>query len=119
MTSPFSALFTLCVLILNMSIAPAQTGNKQAGESAPKATVKDTKAVKRPTCTLTNEDYAVFTAVLEGLGKPEDPEEAWQDRDILITDLTDAGEVEDSQWKGWGFRSNSKATPNRGCEFDG
>jgi len=60
----------------------------------------------------------VFTAVLEGLGKPEDPEEAWKGREILVTDMTGAGEVQDSQWGGWGFQSNSKDTPSAETRAD-
>lgn len=63
-------------------------------------------------CELSEEDYSVFTAVIEGLGNPEDPEEAWHGKEILVVDLTGAGEVDKGQWNGWGFRSKSKAAPS-------
>jgi hypothetical protein len=74
---------------------------------------RQSKQTETPvTCELSDEDYAVFTSVLQGLGKPEDPEEQWRDKQILVLDVTEAGQVEPGQWKGWGFRSNSKAAPS-------
>lgn len=113
------AVLVFCLLLLgNVGIALAQAGNKQAGQQASTAQSKEKNADAAPTCALNDEDYAVFTAVLEGLGKPEDPEEAWRDKEILVTDLTRAGDVDDRQWGGWGFRSNSTAAPSAETRAD-
>jgi hypothetical protein len=69
-------------------------------------------------CELSDEDYAVFTAVLQGLGRPEDPEEEWKDKETLVVDVTGAGLLEPGQGSGWGFRSNSKAAPSAETRSD-
>jgi len=69
------------------------------------------------TCTLTAEDYAVYAAVANDLGRPEDPEEAWKDKEILILDAT-ATPNDVKGRKGWGFRSNSKAAPGEDTVTD-
>jgi hypothetical protein len=82
------------------------------------STEQDRKETSHPkqdgpkVCELTDEDYSVFTSVLQDLGKPEDPEEEWRGKEILVLDVTEQGQVEPGQWKGWGFRSNSKAAPS-------
>jgi hypothetical protein len=117
--TPRHALLAFCCLLLwDVAIPAVQAGNNQAEQELHAAESKEQKAAAPPTCTLSNEDYAVFTAVLEGLGQPEDPEEAWQKKEILVTDLTSAGEVKDNQWGGWGFRSNSKAAPSAATQAD-
>lgn len=79
----------------------------------PREAVAQTAGQKSLTqCELSEEDYSVFTAVIEGLGNPEDPEEAWHGKEILVVDLTGAGEVDKGQWNGWGLRSKSKAAPS-------
>lgn len=61
-------------------------------------------------CVLTPEDYAVYSAVLLNRGKPEDPEERWDDKpDLIISEATDSQESGNSNM--WGFRSNSKQRP--------
>src|SRR5262249_9163106 len=67
-------------------------------------------------CVLSDEDYKVFSAVLDGLGRPEDPEEAWKDKEILVSDLTAQPDPSESSWGGWGFRSNSSAAPAKETE---
>ena len=63
------AVLVFCLLLLgNVGIALAQPGNKQAGLQASTAKSKEKDADAAPTCTLNDGDYAVFTAVLEGLG---------------------------------------------------
>jgi len=61
-------------------------------------------------CELTTEDYAVYSAVFDNLGKPEDPEEEWRNKsDLIVSDRT-----VNNQTGGdgiWGFRSNSKQAP--------
>jgi hypothetical protein len=62
-------------------------------------------------CDLTPEDYAVYSAVLLNRGKPEDPEERWDDKpDLVISDVTDS--AEDGKSRMWGFRSASKQGPS-------
>ncbi len=66
--------------------------------------VAQAAAQKSPAeCQLSDDDYSVFTAVLEGLGNPEDPEEAWQGREMLVVDLTGAGKVEEGTLEGLGL----------------
>jgi len=76
--------------------------------------VKPTPAVppaKANQCVLTNEDYAVYSALLLDRGKPEDPEERWDDKpDLVLLDSTDTGE--DGKSLMWGFRSASKQAPS-------
>jgi hypothetical protein len=69
-------------------------------------------------CTLSAEDYEVFSAVLSALGQPEDPEESWAGKDILLSDVTAQQEFKDKQWGGWGFHSKSKATPAKETQAD-
>lgn len=69
-----------------------------------------------PECVLSDEDYNVFSAVLDGLGRPEDPEEAWKNKEILVSDLTADPELTESEWGPWGFRSNSTAAPAKETE---
>jgi hypothetical protein len=66
--------------------------------------------VRPEDCVLTAEDYAVYSAILLDRGKPEDPEERWDNKpDLIILELTDAGEDGNSNM--WGFRSMSKQRP--------
>jgi hypothetical protein len=59
---------------------------------------------------LTPEDYAVYSALLLDRGKPEDPEERWDDKpDLIISEVTDS--QEEAKSNGWGFRSMSKQKP--------
>lgn len=63
-------------------------------------------------CELTKDDYAVFTALLKGLQGPEDPEEAWAGKEILISDVTAVPGEAAKKTAGWGFRSKSKVAPS-------
>jgi hypothetical protein len=67
-------------------------------------------------CVLSDEDYKVFSAVVDGLGRPEDPEEAWKSKEILVSDLTAQPDPTESKWGPWGFRSNSNAAPAKETE---
>jgi hypothetical protein len=69
-----------------------------------------------PKCALSDEDYKVFSAVLDGLGRPEDPEEAWKGKEILVSDVTARPGLTASKWGPWGFRSNSDAAPAKETE---
>jgi hypothetical protein len=61
-------------------------------------------------CELTPEDYAVYSAILDDLGKPEDPEEEWRDKpDLILKDKTDDNQRGSAG--AWGFRSNSRQAP--------
>jgi hypothetical protein len=65
-------------------------------------------------CELTHDDYAVFGALLAGLQGPEDPEEAWEGREMLIVDITATPGKSGSQpGANWGFRSKSSAAPSQ------
>lgn len=75
-------------------------------------------AQKSAECELSQEDYSVFTAVLQGLGGPEDPEEAWRGKDLIVVDLTGSQPLEKDQWNNWGFRSKSKAAPSAETRSD-
>jgi hypothetical protein len=69
-----------------------------------------------PECALSDEDYKVFSAVIDGLGRPEDPEEAWKGKEILVSDVTAQPGTTESKWGPWGFRSNSNAAPAKETE---
>ncbi|HLW51563.1 MAG TPA: hypothetical protein VKW06_01870 [Candidatus Angelobacter sp.] len=92
----------------SMSLMGAATGREQKPD--------ETQAAK--SCELSEEDYSVFTAVLEALGKPEHPEEEWKNKEILVMDATGPGRVEPGQWNGWGFRSGSSAGPSAETRAD-
>ena len=62
-------------------------------------------------CSLSADDYAVFSAVLLNRGGPEDPEEEWQTKpEILISEQTAKDEAKTGSM--WGFRSRSKQAPS-------
>jgi hypothetical protein len=75
------------------------------------ATAQKTPQKVNSHCELTQDDYSVYAALITGLGRPEDPEEAWQKKEILIAALTAADADTKSHWGTWGFRSKSKAAP--------
>lgn len=93
----------ICALLISTALvclaAPQETPSK-AKESPLKAT-----------CELTSSDYLVYTALLAQLGKPEDPEEAWQGKEMLISDATGAPSDLKAQWGGFG--GISKAFPSQ------
>jgi len=64
-------------------------------------------------CELTQEDYAVFAGLIKGLGRPEDPEEAWQGKEMLILDTTSTQQPEKEDK---GLRSYSNSEPSRSVE---
>jgi hypothetical protein len=64
-------------------------------------------------CELSDLDYAVYGGLIQGLGHPEDPEEAWQGKEILLLDNTGGPMDVESRWNGWGFRSKSQAAPSK------
>jgi hypothetical protein len=84
----------------------------------PQVTAQKTPQKVKSHCELTQDDYAVFGALITGLGRPEDPEEAWQGKEILIVGLTSAGTDTKSHWGGWGFRSKSQAAPSHDTIVD-
>ncbi len=69
-----------------------------------------------PECVLSDDDYKVFSALVDGLGRPEDPKEAWKNKEILVSDATANPGTAESKWGPWGFRSNSKAAPAKETE---
>lgn len=72
---------------------------------------KDDAVPSERSCELTESDYAVYTALLDGLGGPEHPEEAWRGKEFLVVDKTADTRWIDAQRGGWGFRSSSKESP--------
>ena len=79
--------------------------NCQAQTSASESKISGTK------CDLTSEDYAVYTSVVQNLGVPEDPEEAWSGKEILIADQTAQTSKDEIAWSGLGMRSRSDEKP--------
>jgi hypothetical protein len=86
--------------------------------ASPQSAVQKTTRKAQSRCELTQDDYAVYAALITGLGRPEDPEEAWQGKEILIVGLTAGPGDTKSHWGGWGFRSNSKAAPSHDTVID-
>ena len=84
-----------------------------AGVQNPSNQKKD-EGTAKPSCELSEEDYSVYAALLAGLGAPEDPEEAWHGKELLLVDMTSA-RVEKNAYEntGWGLRSKSKAAPGK------
>jgi hypothetical protein len=67
-------------------------------------------------CEATTEDYAVYSAIVKNLGRPEDPEEEWRDKaQMIIGDKTAYGPNSkmNANTNLWGFRSSSKQAPVR------
>jgi len=86
----------LLVAMVSLVAAPAQA---QAANS-PSA------------CAISSEDYAVYSAVLQNRGQPEDPEERWDNKpEVLIADTTET--AQDAGSNMWGFRSSSKQVPGK------
>jgi len=74
-----------------------------------KVQTKDTSSAPEA-CVVTAEDYAVYSAVLIDRGKPEDPEERWDEKpDLIVFEATDS--QKDGTSNMWGFRSNSRQRP--------
>jgi len=95
-TSFFLACFFAGISMASLTSINAQTKDKSAPSGE---------------CEFTPEDYAVYSAVLLDRGKPEDPEESWDNKpDLIISDITDS--EEDGQSRMWGFRSTSKQGPS-------
>lgn len=64
-------------------------------------------------CSITEEDYAAYSAILANRGGYEDPEERWDDKpDLVIAESTATGDEVKSRGGGWGFRSNSREAPS-------
>ncbi len=67
-------------------------------------------------CELTDVEYAVYAALLQDLGRPEDPEESWSGKEFLLVGTTVApnqGSADPDPKKVlWGFRSKSKERPH-------
>jgi hypothetical protein len=77
---------------------------------------------KKLTCTVTRQDYAVYSAVLSGRGRPEDPEETWDDKpELTVGDTTIPGggffREHKNGWA-WGFRSPLKQKPAADTQRD-
>jgi hypothetical protein len=85
---------------------------------SPQVTAQKTPQKVKSHCELTQDDYAVYESLITGLGRPEDPEEAWQGKEIIIANFTAAEADTTSHWGTWGFRSKSKAAPRHGTIVD-
>lgn len=94
---------TIAVLFfLSAALAcPAQQSPREATTDSP------------ATCELSEIDYAVYSALLDGLGGPEDPEEAWRAKEFLILDKTADVSGRNTDTRLWGFRSHSKQVPRK------
>ena len=93
--------WTFGVLLLGFCFVGTLTFAQKAADKQPESY-----------CEATTEDYAVYTAIIHDLGGPEDPEEAWQGKELLITDQTAAYELKEGQIGMWGFHSKSTAAPS-------
>jgi hypothetical protein len=60
-------------------------------------------------CELTQQDYDVFGGLIQGLGRPEHPEEAWKGKEMLILDTT-ATQPPELQDKAFESYSNSQSS---------
>jgi len=77
-------------------------------DKPPSATLESTEH----TCEWTQDDHAVFAALLSGLGEPADPRGVWQGKGILIVDVTATeSEPKYEVSNAGGFRSKSEAVP--------
>ncbi len=87
---------------------------------SPQGTAQKTSLEVKSHCELTQDDYAVYAALITGLGGPEDPEESWKGKQVFVADVTAAPAPGDtkSHWGGWGFRSQSKAAPSHETVVD-
>ena len=85
---------------------------------SPQSSSQQTPRRPKSKCELTPEDYAVYAALVNGLGGPEDPEESWTGKQVFVADFTGAPRDTKSHWGGWGFRSQSKATPSQSTVAD-
>jgi hypothetical protein len=92
----------IAFLLALVTCATAQIASRKKDEVVP----------AERSCDLTENDYAVYTALLEGLGRPEDPEEAWRGKESLVVDKTADTRRIDAERGGWGFRSSSKESPS-------
>jgi hypothetical protein len=68
---------------------------------------ENTSPKSEQNCQLTETDYAVYAGLLSDLGGPEDPEESWSGKEIVLVDTT-AGGTEDAQRGGWDFARSRK-----------
>ena len=59
-------------------------------------------------CQLTQDDYNVYAGLILGLGQPEDPEEAWGGREIMLVDVTQAPDPRVVKGR-WGWHAISRA----------
>jgi hypothetical protein len=85
---------------------------------SPRTTSQAHRGQTKAKCQLTLEDYAVYAALVDGLGGPEDPEEAWKEKQVFVQDVTGADRDLRSHWGRWGFRSKSKAAPGHDTVVD-
>jgi hypothetical protein len=85
---------------------------------SPQSSSQLTPRSPKPQCELMPEDYAVYAALVNGLGGPEDPEESWKGKQVFVADVTAAPGDTKSHWGGWGFRSNSKTAPSHDTVAD-
>jgi hypothetical protein len=85
---------------------------------SPRSSSQQTARKPEAKCEVTPEDYAVYAALVNGLGGPEDPEESWKGKQVFVADVTAAPRDTKSHWGRWGFRSNSKAAPSHDTVAD-
>jgi hypothetical protein len=84
----------LSLLFLSVAASRPALGATQAAQAAD-------KSAPPQECVLTSEDYAVYSALLQDRGKPEDPEERWDDKpDLIVSEVTDS--QKDAKSNVWG-----------------
>src|SRR5579863_1834836 len=91
------------VIVLMLAASVGSRSAQQKGTAVPAA----------QSCELTDGDYEVYAAIFHGLGGPEDPEEAWAGKELILTNKTVSPSNEVTSHAGWGFRSKSKAAPQK------
>jgi hypothetical protein len=111
MVRRYILLAVCCLLFGSIAIYRLLAGNHQAGDKPPAVEPKKQEAAASLTCTLSDEDYAVFTAVVESLGT-ERAKASSEKKEILVNDVTSAGEVTGAKWASWPYPSPSTPAPS-------
>jgi hypothetical protein len=107
-------LFSFSILLaiaLRQRVQEKNAKQTPAGPAAANAGQSSDQEPAPGTCELSEEDYAVFTGILEGLGRPEHPEETWKGKEILVSDVTGQAKIEDRQLNRWRYPSDSNPAP--------
>jgi hypothetical protein len=104
-TDPLRTLATLLLIAFLPRLNAQNTSQKPSGKA-------------RPSCQLTQADYAVYRALVDALAVPEYPENALQLKQILIADTTAAPRDVRSHFGTWGYHSKFNAAPRKDTVVD-